>query len=290
MTSTDKLNVELDDNVLDRLASLICGDDTTYYRRGVDLERFFKAAGWNRVGEFEGGRRTWVLGKLRERRRDSEALRRVLVRLADPREYLDDDTARIQVVAELNDLLAIDGYQVVYTAGRPELIATEPALPRPASKIPVQLTTDLASTVSDPKFGVQLQARLDEAHTCWASGAPTAAVIMLGSLLEGVLYDVALSRHTSGPKPDDRLENLINLAKTRGWIAQDVIDYANVLRNHRNLVHPRKQLTQGYKPDDDIVRIAWNVVVAALNDLATLPGATLSTPSEASTGDAQASP
>ena len=279
MTSTDELKVELDDNVLDQLASLICGDDTTtYYRRGVDLERFFEAAGWKRVGELEGGRRTWVLGKLRERRRNSEALRRVLVRLADPREYLDDNTARIQVVTELNDLLAIEGYQIVYTGGRPELITTEPALPRPDSKTPIQLTTSLASTVSDPTFGVQLQARLDEAYTCWTSGAPTAAIIMLGSLLEGVLYDVALSRHTSGPKPDDRLENLINLAKARGWIAQDIIDYTHVLRNHRNLIHPRKQLTQGYEPDDDTVRIAWNVVVAALNDLATPPGATQAGP------------
>ena len=71
-------------------------------------------------------------------------------------------------------------------------------------------------------------------------------------------------------EPDDRLENLINLAKDRGWFAQDVVDYAHVLRNHRNLVHPKKQLTQGYRPEDDTVRIAWNVVVAALNDLAKL--------------------
>ncbi|MEH1058711.1 hypothetical protein V6U89_26305 [Micromonospora sp. CPCC 206171] len=46
-----------------------------------------------------------------------------------------------------------------------------------------------------------------------------------------------------------------------------MIDYAHVLRNHRNLVHPKKQLKQRYAPDADTVRIAWNVVVAALNDL-----------------------
>src|SRR5262249_53238924 len=116
----------------------------------------------------------------------------------------------------------------------------------------------------------QLKARLDESHICWKSGACTAAIIMLGSLLEGVLYDVALSQHDGGPRPSDRLEDLINLAKEKGWFAQDVVDYAHVLRNHRNLVHPKKQLTQGYAPEDDVVRIAWNVVVAALNDLAEL--------------------
>jgi hypothetical protein len=91
---------------------------------------------------------------------------------------------------------------------------------------------------------------------------------MLGSVLEGVLYDVALSRHTDGPKPTDVLARLIDLAERERWIAKDVTDYAHVLRDHRNLVHPKKQWVGEYEPEDDTVRIAWNVVVAALNDLA----------------------
>jgi hypothetical protein len=174
------------------------------------------------------------------------------------------------VVQELNQLLAVEGYQVVYVGSRPDLIAQEPTLKRPAMRAPLELTASLSEIVSDAAFGAQLKSRLDEAHICWKSGASTAAIIMLGSLLEGVLYDVALSQHEEGRKPDDRLENLINLAKDKGWLAQDVVDYAHVLRNHRNLVHPKKQLTQGYAPEDDTVRIAWNVVVAALNDLASL--------------------
>jgi hypothetical protein len=94
---------------------------------------------------------------------------------------------------------------------------------------------------------------------------------MLGSVLEGMLYDVALSRHQDGKKPTDHLETLIDLAQQQKWIAQDVVDYAHVVRDHRNLVHPKKQWTQSYAPEDDIVRIAWNVVVAALNDLAAVP-------------------
>ena len=44
---------------------------------------------------------------------------------------------------------------------------------------------------------------------------------------------------------------------------KDVVDYAHVLRDHRNLVHPKKQWTQAYAPESDTVLIAWNVVVAA---------------------------
>ncbi|WP_326553388.1 hypothetical protein [Micromonospora sp. NBC_01813] len=262
------IRVELDENVLNRLADLICGDDTTpYYRTGRQITALFDAAGWRRVGEVDGPRRAWVLDTLQKRRRDSEALHRLLLRLADPREYLDDDEARSHLVQALNELLAVEGYQILYTNGRPELITQTPTMKRPAMQAPIQLTASLTNILSDPDFGQQLKSRLDEAHVCWQSGACTAAIIMLGSLLEGVLYDVALAQHTDGPRPTDHLQSLIELAAEKQWIAQDVIDYAHVLRNHRNLVHPKKQLNQRYAPDDDTVRIAWNVVVAALNDL-----------------------
>lgn len=273
MSEQERVDVTLDDQILSRLAGLICGDDTLHYRTGQDLIRFFEAAGWRRTGEIDGGRFAWVLGTLRARKRDSDALRGVLLRLADPREYLDDDKARLQVVRELNELLAIEGYQVVYRGSRPELVTHTATLARPEMHEPVPLTADLGEIVKDDKFGAQLKQRLDEAYACWQTGACTAAVIMLGSVLEGVLYDVAVSRHTEGPPPKDILHSLINLAESKGWIAKDVTDYAHVLRDHRNLVHPKKQLVDDYQPEDDTVRIAWNVVVAALNDLAVSPGA-----------------
>lgn len=270
----DGIRVELDDNVLESLALLISGDEATpYYRTGYEIPKFFRAAGWHDVGELDGYRRAWTLDRLRERRHDPEALRSVLLRLADPREYLDEDEARAAVVEELNRLLAVEGYHVSYERGRPVLIEQEPMMSRLAMKAPVELTASLTDIVSEPVFGQQLKARLDEAYVCWKAGAPTAAIIMLGSVLEGVLYDVALSRHEVGRKPNDHLETLIGMALDKKWIAREVAEYADVLRGHRNLVHPKKQWTQSYAPEDDVVHIAWNVVVAALNDLAALPRA-----------------
>ncbi|MCE7002895.1 hypothetical protein LWC34_08625 [Kibdelosporangium philippinense] len=269
MNDTAEIAVELDDNVLDRLASLICGDDSTpYYRPGYKISAFLEAAGWRRVGEVEGPRRAWVSDMLKRRRRDSQALQGVILRLADPREYLDEDDVRVLVVKELNQLLAVEGYQVVYSGSRPKLVERPQTMQRPEMREPIELVADLGDIVSDAEFGKHLRARLDEAHTCWSAGACTAAIIMLGSLLEGVLYEFAISRRGEGPRPSDHLESLINLAQEKKWIAKDVSDYAHVLRDHRNLVHPKKQITQGYTPEDDTVRIAWNVVVAALNDLA----------------------
>lgn len=262
--------VRLDDNVLDSIAGLICGnEDTEYYRQGYKIEKFFRAAGWANVGEFDGYRRDWALTRLRERRNDSDALRAVLLRLADPREYIDDDQVWKAVVTELNRLLAYEGLRVVQEGGRPVLRRHDPTGDRITAETPLELTASIAEIVRDTTFGAQLQGRMHEAHVCWRAGAPTAAIIMLGSVLEGVLYDVALNRLEGGRKPTDHLERLIITARENRWIGPEVADYAEVLRGHRNLVHPKKQWTGSYAPEGDVVRIAWNVVVAALNDLAT---------------------
>ncbi|MGW1341352.1 DUF4145 domain-containing protein [Kribbella sp. NPDC002412] len=259
---------ELDDNVLEGIAQLIYGDDLSpRYRRSFEIEKFFKAAGLP-VGEFEGYRREWTLEQLRAWRHDAAAMRRVVCRLADPREYIGEEDALSAVVTELNKLLALEGFQVTYEVGRPVIASGTRIADRISAPSVAELSVSIAEIVNDEAFGRQLRHRLDEAYACWRSGAPTAALIMLGSLLEGVLYDVALAARADGPAPSDNLQALIEKARNERWIAKDVAEYADVLRNHRNLVHPRKQWKQEYEPKDDSVRIAWNVVVAALNDLA----------------------
>jgi hypothetical protein len=262
--------IQLDDAVLERLAAIICGDDDRpFYRRAFEIVKFFHAAGWSVPDEMDGAsRRSWTVVQLLERRDDGTALARLVLRLADPREYLDEERAHEQVVDELNELLAIEGFAVVDTRSRPRLVERSTVVPRPAEEEPAELTVNIEEIVSDPEFGAQLRRRLDEAHRCRTSGAPTAAVIMLGSVLEGVLYDVALRRHLAGAIPTDHLESLINLAHTNRWITKDIVDYAHVLRDHRNLVHPKKQWKQAYSPTDRTALIAWNIVVAALTDLA----------------------
>lgn len=263
--------LSIDRNILESIAEIICGDDTTpYYRSSWQLERFFEAAGWEWAGELNGNsRRSWVVDQLTDRRADAAAMDRLLRRLVDPREYLDDDEGTCaSVLTELNGLLALEGYELFYAPDGPDLRRRPRTFHQLTSGTPIQLTADLGQLVSDQRFGALLKTRLDEAHQCWQHGAHLAAVIMLGSLLEGVLLDFARGRY--GGKVNDNLFNLITLAGTEGWLTRDVVEYAQVLRNHRNLIHPNKQHTDGHSPDSDTVRIAWNVVVAAINDLASV--------------------
>ncbi|MBI1759505.1 MAG: hypothetical protein HYR62_09825 [Actinobacteria bacterium] len=273
MSGVEAIEITLDTKVLDRVADLICGDDTTpYYRPGYEIAAFFEAAGWSWTGPVEGGRRAWVIEQLRERKDDPAALAAILLRVVDPREYLDDPAVRTAVFDELNKLLAVEGYEVVDVRGESRLRRRERTFHRLDSQTPVELVADMSAIVSDQEFGAMLDRRLIEARTCWQQGAPLAAVIMLGSLLEGVLYTVACARLDQDRQPRDHLQSLIDIAGREGWVAKDVVDYAHVLREHRNLVHPRRQHLDGHAPDSDSVRIAWNIVVAALNDLAVPPG------------------
>lgn len=270
MSDNEESGVHLDSAVIEGLADVICGDDTTdYYRTGSRLGRLFAAAGWAWSGEVEGGRRSWVVEQLTDRRADPAALQRLLLRLADPREYIDNEAGRTATVSDLNELLRHDGYEIYYASEAPGIRTRSRSLHRLNSKTPAELNVDLGQIVRDNEFGAQLTNRLDEARICWEHGAHLAAVIMLGSLLEGVLYDFARTHAVNGDRlDDDNLQRLITLAGKRGWVAKDVVEYAHVLRDHRNLVHPRKQHRDGHAPDTDSVRIAWNVVVATLNDLA----------------------
>jgi hypothetical protein len=267
---TEVVSIQLDDNVLERLGALICGDDDDLlYRRGFEIVKFFRMAGWSVPNDLDGAsRRAWTVDQLLAHRDDGPALGRLLLRLADPREYLAEKQAHERVVDELNELIAVDGLAVVDITSRPRLIERKSNNSRLAQDEPAELTVDVTDIVSDVEFARQLRRRLDEAHTCLTSGAPTAAVIMLGSVLEGVLYDVALKRSTAGKRPSDHLASLIDTAHTNRWITTDIVEYAHVVRGHRNLVHPKRQLDDFYSPTDKTALIAWNVVVAALTDLA----------------------
>ena len=195
----------------------------------------------------------------------------VILRLADPREYLSEPGAVTEAARRLNAFLVHEGYQVQLPGGRPRIVECDPALGHPSQLAPVELKTTMSELVQNPAFAAALQNRLDEAQTCHANGAHIAAIIMLGSMLEGVLLDVL---HTRTP-PSARRQNdnpplhqLIEIAHRNGWIQADAQRFSHVLRDYRNLVHVPVQFRIGDVPDGDTFKVCWYVVVAAMNDLA----------------------
>lgn len=273
MTQETTVLGRLDGNTLKELARVICGDDHLYYRRGFEIAEFLESAGWLDVPEYEGEYRSeWALQQLMDRRETPTDLEKVLIRLADAREYLEEPDLLATVINAVNTFLVHEGFRLENPGGRPRIVVCDPALAHPGQQAPVELKATMADIIREPRIAALLQRRLDEARTCYANGAHVAAIIMLGSLLEGVLLTVIEERDASllrGKNPDFiGLKALIDICHEAGWIDVDVERFSQALREYRNFVHPRAEFREAHTPDRDTLTVSWYVVNSALNDLA----------------------
>ncbi|MFE4599318.1 hypothetical protein ACFRKE_00490 [Kitasatospora indigofera] len=275
---TRRLDLALDENTLEELARVVAGDDDLYYRRGFEIAGFLRRAGWQEVPDYDGQyRREWATELLMGRRNQSGELEKVLIRLADPREYLEEPDLLADVVAAVNTFLIHEGYRLENPGGSPRLVPCDPALAHPTHYGAAELKVAMTDLIADEAMARLLQWRLDEARTCYSNGAHVAAIIMLGSLMEGVLLRTVVERDPSllGRDSEDSisLDKLIKACHRAGWIGADAEKFSHELRKYRNFVHPKAEARESHRPDRDTLSICWQVVNAALNDLAdTHPG------------------
>jgi hypothetical protein len=127
-----------------------------------------------------------------------------------------------------------------------------------------------------------LEGRWTEAQTCQNAGAYVAAVVMMGSVLEGVLlaignnnrpqcYRAACAPKTKEGKQvhleDWNLNSLIDVAVELGWIKTDRGKFGHALRQSRNVVHPWEHMATRADFDEATCRTCWHVLNAAVDDL-----------------------
>jgi hypothetical protein len=126
-----------------------------------------------------------------------------------------------------------------------------------------------------------LIARMDEAQRCLEARAHLAAVILCGSILEGICLGYGMHHKVrltaeygklypkrSADMDDWKLFQWIDVLAAQGDLSPNVAQFGHALRDFRNYVHPNKQLESGFSPDQHTARIAFQVVVAAIEDLA----------------------
>ena len=129
-----------------------------------------------------------------------------------------------------------------------------------------------------------IQARLKEAQACLSVGAHLSVIFQCGSVLEGVLLGAAqkqpekFNRSKASPKNecDDKvkafhewsLSDLINVAHDIGLLKPDVQKFSHGLRDFRNYIHPYQQMNSGFAPDEHTARVCFQVLKAALADVA----------------------
>lgn len=283
----------LDKKTLDKLADLICGDslaaklsdydsDCTCYRKGRELPTFFKDAGLDCPPFENDTRKWWTLARLEEYNNDSSSMKKVLLRLGHPKEYYDQRT-HSEVLNSLNKLLSVEGYKIILNVTEPELTPVTSYMPENSLTNDFKLNTiDFDKIIYTQTLCDILNKRWKEIEICIKYEAYLSAIILMGSVLEGVLLDFVennpkdANKSKSAPKYDSgenksfkdwTLNDLINVAHECGWMDKDIKDFNSALRDYRNLVHPRKQRDESIFPDKDTSNICLHVVYAALNDL-----------------------
>jgi hypothetical protein len=137
-------------------------------------------------------------------------------------------------------------------------------------------------TASVPGLKEELEKRWREAQRCAHVEAYTAAVIMMGSILEGLLLARAqLSSSTAYQSPkaprdktgktpaihDWTLSVLIDVAADIGWIKVDRSKFSHALRDSRNVVHPWQAVMTRSNFDQATCKTSWNVLDASVEDL-----------------------
>lgn len=136
----------------------------------------------------------------------------------------------------------------------------------------------------DNALALNLERRWLEMQICAETGAYLAAVILLGSILEGILFaylskDIGKTMTSVRAPRDHKLNSAKQL---KDWILNDYIlvaidigllpssvgKHAHELRDTRNFVHPNKQLGSNIIVDVTLFRISREVTNAVIDALA----------------------
>ena len=127
-----------------------------------------------------------------------------------------------------------------------------------------------------------IQDRLKEAQSCLSVGAHLSVIFQCGSVLEAVLLGAAqrdpqkFNQSSASPKQNGKvkqfhewtLSEFINVAHDIGLLKPDVHKFSHGLRDFRNYIHPYQQMASGFKPDEHTAKVCFQVLKAALADVA----------------------
>ncbi len=127
-----------------------------------------------------------------------------------------------------------------------------------------------------------IEDRLKEVQACQSVGAHLSVIFQCGSVLEAVLLGAAQSEpeqfNRSGASPKENgkvkrfhewtLSEFINVAHDIGLLKADVHTFSHGLRDFRNYIHPYQQMVSGFTPDEHTAKVCFQVLKAALADVA----------------------
>lgn len=150
----------------------------------------------------------------------------------------------------------------------------------------LQQKVDIPNTSTLPvegAVGTIIEQRLDEIRRIIPVNAHLSVIMLSGSILEAVLLGAGqrnLKKFMSSTKcPSDRagkaksihdwsLAQLIDVACDIRVLQPDIGKFSHGLRHFRNYIHPYRQLSENFTPDEHTAKVCFQVLKAALADIA----------------------
>lgn len=222
-------------------------------------------------------------------------------RRASIAEVLTDDMLRpldssYQSILDATDKLSAKStYLDAAKAAKADLVAARRAILvaaiAPPPRTP-ETTPDFSPLASDQTMRAILARRWNECQMCVAAGAPLAATVMMGGLLEA-LFVARANRLTdksalvgAAAAPKDKttgkalpyqqwmLAAYISVGHELQWISRSAKDVAVVLRDYRNYIHPEKERSHNVVLQIEDARNMWDVSKMLSRELLSMKGKT----------------
>jgi len=279
----------LNDTTLESLRNFI--NEKTVYRSGPELVKFFNSLGFNDTYHSGFPSRWQYTDEKLRKINGTPKIEKCIQMVFAPQNFIGDYKRLDQLINEFNQYLAFDDWKVLRDGK--DIKFTE------ADQIDFTYPSELDNEklflekefgeIHLEKLGLDnditniLLLRIEEIKNCMTAHAPLAAIILLGSVLEGILLGIAkqmpkqFNQSNSAPKnatnnavkrfQEWSLANFIDVAYDLELINEDVKRYSQGLRDFRNYIHPDVQLISKFNPDDETAKISFQVLKAAISQL-----------------------
>lgn len=277
---------------IEKLRIIINGDDTVDYKSGPNLVSFFNKLGFDDCYR-SGFPSRWIFteqklneingtNKLESCIKSIFAVNNYIGRI----DYLDS------LISEFNQYLAFDKLKVVRDNEKiliekldRIIISSNKEQSNISEKEFLQLVFDKSIDDIGLDYNITeiLKIRMVEAERNIKVGCSLSAIILIGSIAEGVLLGVATkypkifnmansaptNRNDGSVKPFNAwtLNNFIEVAYELDIIHEDIKKFSHVLREFRNYIHPYQQLCSKFNPDIDTAAICLQVLKALVTQV-----------------------
>lgn len=274
---------------IEKLRIIINGDDTVDYKSGPNLVRFFNKLGFDDCYR-SGFPSRWIFTeqKLNEIN-GTNKLENCIKAIFAVNNYIGRIDYLDSLISEFNQYLAFDKLKVVRDNEKILIEKLDRIIissNKEQSNISEKEFLQLAFDTSIDEIGLEynitevLKIRMLEAENNIKVGSSLSAIILIGSIVEGILLGLAIKYprvfNTTNSAPTNRndgkikkfnewtLNEFIEAAYELNIIKDDIKQFSHVLREFRNYIHPYQQLCSKFNPDINTAAICLQVLKALI--------------------------